>query len=201
MSYGYSSQSRAASWKGATGIAISHRMCSSRKTYTLDTVSPVSIAILDQNSHQKHRSVPNFHFGIQLPFYSLISPYLENRDSVELAACGSWGGFTRIEHLHWRIQEGPTFQYQVGSPWVILSGSCIPLSLSKAYSALFMAAHPAVTPSSGREGEGFGVLVTPLTVFTAQGRPSQHLVIQGLAEATGVSSNRTAAQRSCFFST
>lgn len=98
------------------GIAINHRMCSSRKTYTLDTVSPVSIAILDQNSHQKHGSVPKFRFGIQLPFYSLISPYLENRNSVELAACGSWGGFARIEHLHWRIQERPTFHYQVESP-------------------------------------------------------------------------------------
>lgn len=93
-------------------MAISHRMCSSRKTYTLDTVSPVSIAILDQ----KHGSVPKFHFGIQLPLYSLISPYLENRNSVELAVCGSWGDFTRIEHLHWHIQEGPTFQYQVESP-------------------------------------------------------------------------------------
>ena len=116
MSYGYSSQSRAAFWKGAMGIAISHKMCCFRKTHTLDIVSPVSIAILNQNPHQKQGSVPKFHFGIQLPFYSLISAYLENRNSVELAACGSWGGFTRIEHLLERNQEGPTFQNQVESP-------------------------------------------------------------------------------------
>ena len=98
------------------GLAISHRLCSFRKTHTLDTVSPVSTAVLNQNSHQKHGSVPKVHFGIQLPFYSRISPYLENRNSVKLAACGSWGGFTRNEHLLESNQEGPTFQYQVESP-------------------------------------------------------------------------------------
>lgn len=93
-----------------------------------------------------------FHFGIQLPFYSLISPYLENRNSVELAACGSWGGFTSTEHLHWRIQGGLTLQDQVESPRVILSGSCTPLSLSQAYSACTLEGCSSRSHSQLRQG-------------------------------------------------
>lgn len=94
------------------GIAISHGMCGFRMTHTLGTVSPVPTAILNQNPHLKHGGVSKCHFGIQLLFCSLVFPYLENRNSVEFAACGTWGGLARVDHLLKRLLEGLTFLYQ-----------------------------------------------------------------------------------------
>lgn len=56
-------------------------------------------------------------------------------------------------------------------------------------------------PREGSRGYGLWVLLTALTVFTAQGKPSQRLVMLGLAQATGVSLNRMTAWKPCLFST